>query len=90
MTSAKKRLVINEIRRLQKEVAEFRECRRAVLTGAASASLSSGGGSKSYSNWTAAQFDSAIQKDLDEIAAYKRELSGTGSFRIGQVRIVRC
>ena len=90
MTRAKQRLIVNEIRRLQKEVAELRARRREILTGAASASLSSGSGSKSYSNWTPAQLDAAIASDVDQISAYKRALAEVSSLGIGQLKIVRC
>lgn len=90
MTSAKKRSIINEIYRLQREVEELRKRRSQVISGVASASLSAGSGSKSYTNWTREDFDAAISDDLAQISAYKRVIAERGSIRIGQLKTVRC
>ncbi len=89
MTRGKRIALINELRRLRKEVAELRDCRNAVLTGAAQATLSSGTGSKSYTNWRPEDFDRAIAKDLEEIAALNRTLGGRGAFRIDHATVRR-
>ena len=89
MTRAKKIAVLNELRRLQVEVAELRRRRSEVLSGAASASISSGGGSKSYSNWSPAQFDAEIARILGEISALERSLAGRPALAIGHATIRR-
>ena len=89
MTSAKRTAIENEIKRLQSEVADLRQRRYAVLTGAASAGVSSGGGSKNYSNWTPEKFDEAIAKDLSDIKKLKKALCGRSAFGIGFAMIRR-
>ena len=89
MTSAKATAIRNEIRRLQKEVADLRARRSAILTGAASASLSAGGGSRSYTNWTPQKLDAAIAKDLSDIAKLKNALAGRSALRIGHAKVRR-
>lgn len=89
MTSEKRTAIENEIKRLQAEVAALRQRRFEVLTGAASAGMSSGGGSKNYSNWTPEKFDAAIAKDLADIKKLKRALAGRSAFGIGFAMIRR-
>jgi len=89
MTRAKKIAVLNELQRLRVEVAGLRRRRSEVLSGAASASISSGAGSKSYSNWTPAQFDAEISRLLGEIAVLERSLAGRPALVIGHATIRR-
>lgn len=89
MTSAKATAIRNEIRRLQKEVSEFRARRRELLVDDQSGSLSSGGGSRSYTNWTPEKLDAAIAKDLSDIAKLKRALAGRPALRIGHAKVRR-
>jgi len=91
MLSAKKaEAVRQEIQRLQKEVQDLRARRHEILTGASSASLSAGSGSKSYTNWDPAKIDAAIAKDLRDIAKLKRALDGRPAYRLGFAQIGRC
>ncbi len=89
MTRARKIATLNEIKRLQTEVANLRRRRAEVLSGTASASISSGGGSKGYSNWSPAQFDAEISRLLSEIGVLKSALAGRPALRIGFATIRR-
>lgn len=89
MTHRQETAIREEISRLQKEVADLRERRRALLMGGASASMSAGGGSKSYTNWSPEKLDAAIAKDLAEIAQLKRALAGRPAFKIGYAKVRR-
>ncbi len=89
VTREKQIVVINEIKRLQKEVADLRRRRAEVLSGAATVSISSGGGSKSLSNWSPEKYDTEIARLLAEISALKRALSGRPALRIGFAKIRR-
>ena len=89
MSHAKKTAILNDIKRLQTEVAEFRECRKSMLLDGVSGSVSSGGGSKSFTNWSPEKLDAAIAKDLSDISRLKREYKGLAQFRIGHVQVRR-
>lgn len=89
MTDAKKIAIINEIKRLEREVAELRTRRHEILSGASSASLSSGGGSKSFTNWDPEKLDKAIADDLAQIYAYKCAIAGRSGLTIGHTMIRR-
>jgi len=71
------------------EVANLRRHRAEVLSGAASANISSGGGSKGYTNWAPAQFDAEISRLLAEIGVLKAALIGRPALRIGHAQIRR-
>ena len=89
MRCARQTVIENEIKRLRAEIADLRQRRYAVLTGAASAGMSSGGGSKNYSNWTPEKYDAAIAKDLSDIKKLKKALSGRSAFGIGFAMVRR-
>ena len=58
-----------------------------INSGAASATLSSGGGSKSYTNWSNADFERAISRAKDNAAKWRAKAAGgfTGCGRMVQV-----
>lgn len=89
VTRARQIAIVNEIKRLQKEVADLRRRRAEVLSGAATATISSGAGSESYGNWSPEKFDAAIARLLGEISALKRSLAGRPALRIGVAQIRR-
>lgn len=89
MTRARQIALVNEIRRLQAEVETLAARRTELLTGAASASISAGAGSKSYSNWDPERLAAAIAEDQRVIARLKRALSGRAPFAISSVPVRR-
>lgn len=91
MNRAQQIATLNEITCLRREVRDMRRRQMEIASGAASATVSAGSGSKSYSNWTPAQLRDEIAWREERIVALRRMLAGRpagGSIR--HVVTVRC
>lgn len=72
-----------------KEAAELSQAMRAKLRGASSASISTGSGSKSYTNYSIGDFRVAIASAQRQARAWRAKLRG-GSAALGeQVTVIR-
>jgi hypothetical protein len=79
----------NEVRYWTKEAAELEAAKTAKLRGASSASISSGGGSKSYTNYSIADFDKAIATAKRNARLWRVRLGGADPRLPQQVYIRR-
>lgn len=81
MTIEKQKRIIRKIVELEQDIDVLKKARmEAVANGYASATISSGGGSKSYTRYSPDQFTSMINELLKELAQW-RGLLTTGNAR---------
>ena len=79
MTISQKRKTLLRIQELERDVEELKRCRAEVArTGYASATMSSQGGSKSYTRLDLASITEAIQALTSELLQLRRALGGGG------------
>lgn len=94
MTTLQKRKILIKVANLEKDIEALRECRKNICAnGYASATLSSGGGSKSYTRLDIGKVTDAINEMTKELEEYKAILScgsPTSPFKLGSVLTVYC
>lgn len=92
MTILQKRKILTKVVNLEKDIEALRECRKQICaTGYASATLSSGGGSKSYTRLDIGKITEAINEMTTELDQYKVILSAgrpVSPFKLGSVLTV--
>lgn len=80
MTTQQKRTVLRRIQVLQEDIERLREARMKIAEcGFASASLASGGGSKSYTRLDVAKISELISQLTSELAANRALLTGSSA-----------
>lgn len=93
MTTDQKRKILIRIQEIEKETSELKEVRAQLLANPyQSASISSGGGSKTYTVADSAKLSEAIAELTEELKQLRALLSNDGAspFRIGQIYTVYC
>ena len=81
--------IIKEVKYWTRKAADLTEVYYARLNGTASASMSAAGGSKSYTNWSNADFERAIAKAKDNAAGWKAKLAGRSPMMPRTVAVIR-
>lgn len=93
MTTDQKRKILIRIQEVEKELSDLKDVRAQLLANPyQSASISSGGGSKSYTVADSSKLSEAIGELTEELKELRALLSNGGSrpFRIGQIYTVYC
>ena len=86
MTAQQKRSALQRMQTAERDLAELRRVRTELAkSGYASASISSGGGSKSYTRADVSKVTDAIRNLVREIAALRSMLTSGSRFRIDSV-----
>ena len=81
--------IVKEVKYWTRKAADLTDVYYARLNGTASASMSAGGGSKSYTNWSNADFDRAIAKAKANAAGWKAKLTGRSPLMPRTVAVIR-
>lgn len=81
--------ILQKIKELTTEYAEKKAHYDEVFKGAASASMSSGSGSKSYTNFSLAELRKELDRIVSQIERLKRRLAGLPAGGIRHVVTVR-
>lgn len=90
MEEVRTRKILERISEVSDELSEARRVRREILaSGSASASLSSGGGSKSYTRLDIDKITALIHELNRELSSLRGLLSGSGGLRIGRIMTIR-
>lgn len=80
MTTLQKRKVLQRITEVEKDIEELKRCRVEIAkNGYASASMSSGGGSKSYTRLDISKITEAISALTSELKKLKSMLKNVGT-----------
>lgn len=83
MTTTQKRKVLQRISEVEKDIEELKRCRSEIAKkGYASATMSSGGGSKSYTRLDLTKITEAISALTSELKKLRAMLSSFGSQNI--------
>lgn len=92
MTVAQKRKILAKIQSVEADIEELRRCRTEIATnGYASATMSSGGGSKSYTRIDLQRITETIGELTKELREYRAMLASDGSpFRLRSILHTYC
>lgn len=93
MTTDQKRKILIRIQEIEKETSDLKDVRAQLLANPyQSASISSGGGSKSYTVADSEKLSTAIAELTEELKQLRALLSNDGAspFRIGQIYQIYC
>ena len=89
MTTTQKRKVLTRIAEVEADIEELKRCRVEIAkNGYASATMSSGGGSKSYTRLDLSKITEAISALTSELKKLRAVLTGNGSSLWKNVHIV--
>lgn len=81
--------IIHEIKYWDNQASSLIAAMNAKLSGAQSASISQGGGSKSYSNYSIADFQLAINNARKEANKWRKQLRGLSPLQPVIIQVVR-
>lgn len=85
------RQTLSRIAEVESDLREARRVRREILaSGSSSASISSGGGSKSFTRLDLDKVSALIAELTRELQALRAMLAGGGGLGIGRIMTVRC
>lgn len=90
VTSEQQIALVNRRKALIREIADLRAHRDEVALGTQSATLSTGDGSNSYTNFSPEKIQSVIETKVAELRSVTRQLAGGAAGGIRHVVTVRC
>lgn len=89
MTTNQKRKILSRISQIETDIEELKRCRTEIgLNGYASATISSGGGSKSYTRLDLSKLTETISALTSELKKLRALLTGSGSSIWTNVHVV--
>lgn len=92
MTIAQKRTILKKIQNLEADIEELKRCKIEIAsTGFASATMSSAGGSKSYTHLNLSELNAVINSLTKELVEYRKMLGADSNGGISkQIYTVYC